>query len=1432
MRALQLVLVVLPLLVLVRPVRGDVVSCGPGIPAAVICLTNDVSDTAGGGPLVMGKVYHLSGEVRVPLGQTLTVEDGAVLKFHPNAYLSVGGKLDCGAATLTALADDTAGGDTNADGPSFGAPGAWQGVALLAGSSASLVDGAEIRFAKTGMLVQSSPSIQQTTIELCSGTALVVGVAGRPAVTGCSFRDSDFAVTAPIEALPAFAGNSASGNTKGDVIQISEGTVQTNVVLGPQSSLDGRPFVSCATIGIQSGATLDLRPGTVIKFGTIIAGSGAPCNLGGFGVAGTLLTDGVILTALEDDTIGGDTPKDGFTLGTPGDWGILELFPTSDASALRDTLIRFGGAFTLAPFAAPAIILSQADVVLDDVDVVECSGGALRLESNSYPIVTDCSFSDNLGHAVDRVPVDAVAGFAKNAATNNGTDVMRVSGGLFGGVAAIAKDDALNGDGRFHVLASLTVQTGASLALGAGVEILWSAPSTHSLQIDGTLSAEGTAGDPVRLTSIEDTSATADGGATPAPGDWVGIELGSGAGASVLDGVVIRYAGRASLTNAALTVRCNATIRNTIVELSETSGMDLQNIAQPIVDACTFRLNGHRAVIDARIRALAGFAGCTASGNVLGDYIRVVNGDVTAGAGGGPCDLEIGPQNALAPDLTFVVADDIDVPPGCVLSLLGGTIVKWEGNRQLDVDGALQIGSVGGGTTVLTTLSDDSVAGDTAKDGFTEGAPGAWRGVSVSAPGTALSDVLVRCAGSGGVGIHLVGADAMLSGVRVEDCLGSGLHLASSSLPLVDGCSFDRNDLAVDGVPLRALPGFSNCSASDNKVGDYQRVTEGTVAASVLLRASQSVNGGVFVLATDVGVLLGATLTIEPGTTFKSEGNRRVLVDGTLTVVGAPITFTTHFDDVNGDTNEDMGATVPVPGSWSGFVLREGSDASVVTGLRVRFAGAGGLGAVRVERASPTIVDSLVERSSGNGMRLAHDAKPTVRRTAFVDGLGIPVDGVPIDAVAGFDDNTASGNAPGDSMRVTDGQFTGHAIVSRHNALNGDGVFVVDTSIQVPGGSTLELRQGTILKWQGFLRSLMAISGTLLVRGTGLEPVVLTSVHDDAIGGDTRNDGAAWVPAPGDWGRLEVGFGAAPSAIEHLVARYGGGGASAAIELETELVTARSIRADFSASDGIRGQSHQGDAIGWVAFGCAGDGIELSGGTYDLVHATSASNGGAGVRKGGSHDGDLWSSIAFDNGGAPLVGFVPGQVFFSDAGPDFAGSDGNVDADPLFAGGANGDLALGPGSPCIDAADLGAAIAAVKDAREAPRVLDDGFDGSFVPDMGALERAAYELSFGGEPRLATVMTFTVSGAEPGVAVFALGLLGGETFVPGFGFTLYGPAGTELILGVAPVGQPIALPVPASPLFADLLFGIQAVGLPAAFPGQGHLTNLYRGRVFE
>lgn len=99
-----------------------------------------------------------------------------------------------------------------------------------------------------------------------------------------------------------------------------------------------------------------------------------------------------------------------------------------------------------------------------------------------------------------------------------------------------------------------------------------------------------------------------------------------------------------------------------------------------------------------------------------------------------------------------------------------------------------------------------------------------------------------------------------------------------------------------------------------------------------------------------------------------------------------------------------------------------------------------------------------------------------------------------------------------------------------------NGVIVLRDSFPVPSGVTLTLRAGTILKFHA--GASLDIRGTLRVLGTPQEPVVLTSIRDDSVGGDSDQDGATNAPSAGDWVGVVVSAPGAGGEIEGLHIRH------------------------------------------------------------------------------------------------------------------------------------------------------------------------------------------------------------------------------------------------------------------------------------------------------
>jgi uncharacterized repeat protein (TIGR01451 family) len=175
----------------------------------------------------------------------------------------------------------------------------------------------------------------------------------------------------------------------------------------------------------------------------------------------------------------------------------------------------------------------------------------------------------------------------------------------------------------------------------------------------------------------------------------------------------------------------------------------------------------------------------------------------------------------------------------------------------------------------------------------------------------------------------------------------------------------------------------------------------------------------------------------------------------------------------------------------------------------------------------------------------------------------------------------------------------------------------------VPGGITLTLEPGALVKADRYRGITVQSGGRLLALGDEAEPVILTSVRDDTLGGDTNGDGNLTAAAPGDWGGIVAAGEAALRGGHLLYTGYAGGG----------LRVGSGAEVDF-AGGLIRDSSGVGVAVsGTGRLGLSGSRIErnLGGamvvdGDQAWVHVTGSSlvenglegNPGGGVRNNGT----------------------------------------------------------------------------------------------------------------------------------------------------------------------------------------------------------------------
>jgi hypothetical protein len=148
--------------------------------------------------------------------------------------------------------------------------------------------------------------------------------------------------------------------------------------------------------------------------------------------------------------------------------------------------------------------------------------------------------------------------------------------------------------------------------------------------------------------------------------------------------------------------------------------------------------------------------------------------------------------------------------------------------------------------------------------------------------------------------------------------------------------------------------------------------------------------------------------------------------------------------------------------------------------------------------------------------------------------------------------------------------------------------YVLSGQTTVPAGVSLTLLPGTVVKFDGQASRLL-VWGQLLSLGLPDHRVVITSVKEDAVGGDSNGDGDASSPGRGDWGNLDFRLqnSSSPqlgSVIDYTDVRYGDYGSATAVSVVADVVVTGACEA-VTAGVGSIGCVVAGGFVGGAVYG-------------------------------------------------------------------------------------------------------------------------------------------------------------------------------------------------------------------------------------------------------
>jgi hypothetical protein len=720
----------------------------------------------------------------------------------------------------------------------------------------------------------------------------------------------------------------------------------------------------------------------------------------------------------------------------------------------------------------------------------------------------------------------------------------------------------------YFVTADIVVPAGQTLTIEAGVQLQFTNVNIGGY-VDGTLIAHGTSGNPILFTSDK---------AIKQPGQWRVLYFRSGAGS-------------------------NSVLENCIVECAASAGGYTENIrvdspAAPLLTNCTIRLaSGNGLTLfgaDARVQ------NCVFNNNtnfaiaMSADSLPALRGN-SASANGknaiGLFGVNISRSGTwVRDDIPYTIYQEAVVNNGVTLTIEAGTVVQFE--RVYDgfyVDGTL----VARGTTYnpIVFTSEEAVK-----------QPGQWRVLDFRSGGTTnsiLENCVVECAASleGGYLANVcfeAAPSVLLTNCTIRDSFANGLYALASD-PRVFDCSIYNNGATNGGFAIAMRTDCLPVLRRNGAVGNGKNAI-GVFGGNISRSGTWVRDNLPYTLYQEAVVNNGVTLTIEPGTVVQFERVYDALyVDGTLVARGTalnPIVFTSE-------------EAVKQPGQWRVLDFRSSATTNCVLENCIVECGAsvegGFIGNLCFEAAPSVLITNCIIRNSFTHGMVAYASDPRLWGCTWTNNgatnggfaIAMRADSLPV-----LRNNSALGNG-----KNAIGVFGGN--ISRSGTWVRDNIpYTIYQEAFVNPGVTLTIEPGTVVQLERVYDALY-VDGTLVARGTALNPIVFTS--DEA------------VKQPGQWRVLDFRSSATTNCVlENCIVECGAsaaGGYNGSLQFEgAPPIQVSGCVVRYSTNDGVYCNASSPLFHNCQILNNSRDGIRTVNGSEPVVSSSTISgNAGLGV---------------------------------------------------------------------------------------------------------------------------------------------------------------------------------------------------------------------------